>query len=103
MKSALVIGLLASLPVLALMISFLAGAMISGVSYKKDLDCYADHVQECINCHNSNLTYLLCSGFCAPPSNEDLSYPGDKNPSGSFCSIHPSEDCFDTIPKECLT
>jgi hypothetical protein len=61
---------------------------------KKSYGCYMSHVQECLYCQKQNLTYLLCSGFCVPPSPQDLD--------GKGCPvIHPSKNCFD-LPRECV-
>jgi hypothetical protein len=61
--------------------------------FERDRGCYKFHVQECLECQKQNLTYLLCSGFCVPPSEQDLD--------GKGCPvIHPSKDCFD-LPQEC--
>lgn len=60
---------------------------------KRDYGCYIFHVQECLNCHQQNLTYLLCSGFCVEPSIQDFD--------GKGCPVvNPLNNCFD-LPKEC--
>jgi hypothetical protein len=63
-----------------------------GINNKADMLCYNLHLVECQNCHLQNLTFLLCSGFCSEPIEEDKEI---------FCAIHPTENCFN-IPKECL-
>ena len=60
---------------------------------EKDLSCYNWHLQECLDAHSQNLTYLLCSGFNVPPQSDDNEY---------FCRFNPNRSCYD-IPKECLT
>jgi len=63
-------------------------------SLNNDFDCYKFHVKECLSCHDKNLTYLLCSGFCVEPDEDDL------NNNNTICVVHPQEDCFD-LPMEC--
>jgi hypothetical protein len=57
----------------------------------KDYGCYKNHVQECLECHSQNLTYLLCSGFCVPPRYDDNNYS---------CTWGLNKSCED-LPKEC--
>jgi hypothetical protein len=60
---------------------------------KKDYACYTFHVQECLDCHKENLTYLLCSGFCVKPSLQDFDKKG--------CPVvNPLNNCSD-LPQEC--
>jgi hypothetical protein len=54
--------------------------------------CYNIHYAECEYCHNKNLTYALCSGFCMEQRQEDKEI---------FCSFSPEEGCS-KIPKECV-
>jgi hypothetical protein len=63
---------------------------------ERNHNCYIGHVQECLRCHQDNLTYALCSGFCFPPNESDLG----NHSLDIYCSIHPSENCWD-LPKEC--
>jgi len=44
-------------------------------------------IAECNYCHNMNMTYLVCSGFCAEPLNNDLMEQQ------GHCAIHPQENC----------
>ena len=78
-----------------LLVTFLSylSQLIGYNDAKKNYDCYVFHVQECLNCHQQNLTYLLCSGFCVKPSLQDFDKRG--------CPVvNPLNDCFD-LPKEC--
>ena len=79
--------------ILGILCGFLIGIFSVGESKDKNYGCYIYHVQECLNCQQQNLTYLLCSGFCVEPSAQDLD--------GKGCPvIHPTVNCFD-LPKEC--
>lgn len=57
----------------------------------RDYNCYISHVQECLDCHNLNLTYLLCSGFCVNLQSDDDEY---------YCRWGLNKSCWD-LPKEC--
>lgn len=54
---------------------------------KKDFHDF--HVKECEYCHEMNMTFLLCSGFC-------VEQRGDER--DNFCAISPIEDCEKNIP-----
>lgn len=53
-------------------------------------DCYYFHVQECKDCHERNLGFAVCSGFCGNSTNID-------NP----CYVDLSEKCEDNIAHGC--
>jgi len=54
----------------------------------KELDFYYYHVWECLQAHEHNMSYCVCSGFWKPPEPSDLENP---------CIIHPSENPYECI------
>ena len=69
------------------------GYLYNQRNIERNYGCYIYHVQECLYCHSQNLTYLLCSGFCVKPSEQDFD--------GKGCPVsNPINNCFD-LPKEC--
>ena len=62
------------------------------IPFPKRNDCYDFHVEECLNAHKLNKTFLLCSGFFVEPSDSDFD---------SGCAIHPLEDCYKEVPHGC--
>lgn len=80
--------------VFILVITFLIYNIITHKEIIRDYDCYIEHVKECQYCHENNLTYLLCSGFCVKPNEDDL------DTRNRCLSIHPIENCWE-LPKEC--
>lgn len=86
-------GYYLKLGLIIFLIMFATSSYVSFIYTKKNYECYISHVKECLDCHRLNDTYLLCSGFCATPREQDLD--------GLGCSVvHPTKDCFD-LPKEC--
>jgi hypothetical protein len=88
------VGIITTIILMALL--FLLVAVIQTIkvaNLSNDYDCYISHLKECFTCHNTGLTYSLCSGVCVEPREEDLEI---------FCAVHPTESCWD-LPKEiCL-
>ncbi len=76
---------------LIITIMLLLGTWTDGT--KENEVCYKIHLQECLEAHKLNQTLLLCSGFVVEPNEQHLK---------EFCAIHPLEDCYTNIPKECV-
>ena len=54
----------------------------------KELDFYYYHVWECLQAHEHNMSFCVCSGFWKQPEPSDLENP---------CVIHPLEDPYQHI------
>lgn len=93
----LMVRMMAITIVIALLGGLWVGSYKSSNTTKKNYDCYISHVQECFRCHQDNLTYSLCSGFCFSPLESDLN---NTNSLAKACIIHPLENCWD-LPREC--
>lgn len=52
-------------------------------------DWYYFHVQECLEAHRHNMTFLYCSGFWREPDPSDFENP---------IAIHPLEDPWKEVP-----
>lgn len=61
--------------------------------YKENKNCYAMYLDECTRCHNANMSYSICSGFCSEPRDVDFEMT---------CAVHPQEACVKNIPLRCV-
>ena len=89
MKNKLDISFMVFILILLLYVIFTLPFIISN-PIEKNYGCYIYHVQECLNCHSSNLTYSLCSGFCFEPREMDL----DNSSLSQVCIIHKIEQGY---------
>jgi len=52
-------------------------------------DWYYFHVQECLEAHRHNMTFLYCSGYWREPNTSDFDNP---------LAIHPLENAWQEVP-----